>query len=103
KDATITAGLTREFHIDLGSADISGDFLKTDEYVYLQLRNDDGGDVATGSMSFGARDIVYGDETNEEGISGQGDPESRFGMPAFIKNIGSIPITFRTLRGTATP
>ncbi|MBU3923251.1 hypothetical protein KJ684_03410, partial [Patescibacteria group bacterium] len=103
KDATITAGLTREFHIDLGSADISGDFLKTDEYVYLQLRNDDGGNLATGSMGFGERDIVYGDETNEEGISGQGDPEARFGMPALIKNIGPIPITFRILRGTSTP
>jgi hypothetical protein len=102
RDVTIPAGTTKELHLDLAAGDVT-DFNRTDEYIYLQLRNDDGGDLATGSMSFGARDIVYDDGTNEEGISGTGDPEERFGMPALIKNIGPLPITFRTLRGTASP
>jgi len=102
KDATVPSGTTKEFHVDLAAADVT-DFLKTDEYIYLQLRNDDGGSLATGSMGFGDRDIVYGDATNEEGISGQGDPELRFGMPALIKNIGPLPITFTVIRGTSTP
>jgi len=102
KDVTVPAGTTKEFHVDLAAADVT-DFLKTDEYIYLQLRNDDGGSLATGSMKFGDRDIVYGDATNEEGISGQGDPELRFGMPSLIKNIGPLPITFTQIRGTATP
>lgn len=101
-DVTIPGGTTKEFHVNIGSADLS-DFVKTDEYIYLQLRNDDGGDLATGSMNFGGRDIVWDDKTNEEGISGTGDPEERFGMPQLIKNIGPLPITFRTLRGTAAP
>jgi len=105
RDATIPAGTTKEFHIDMAAADVA-DFVKTDEYVYLQLRNDDGGSLATGSMAFGQRDIVWDDGSNEEGISTGdegGDPEERFGMPALIKNIGPLPITFRTLRGTASP
>ncbi len=103
RDVTVASGVTREFHVDLAAADATTDFLKTDESIYLQLRNDDGGSLATGSMSFGERDIVWGDATNEEGLSGQGDPELRFGMPALIKNIGPLPITFTVLRGTATP
>jgi hypothetical protein len=54
-------------------------------------------------MDFGSRDIVFHDGSNEEGISGTGNPESRFGMPALIKNIGPLPITFTVLRGTGTP
>jgi hypothetical protein len=100
-DATVPAGLTKEFHIDLAAADVY-DFVETDESIYLQLRNDDGGVLATGSMNFGGRDIVWHDGTNEEGISGQSDPESRFGMPSLIKNIGIIPITFTQIRGTTT-
>ena len=100
---TVPAGTTKEFHIDLSAADAITDFLKTDESIYLQLRNDDGGVLATGSMGFGDRDIVFHDSTNEEGISGSGDPESRFGMPSLIKNIGPLPITFTVLKGTATP
>jgi len=103
KDVTIPAGTTKEFHIDVAAADVSGDFLKQDEYVYLQLRNDDGGNLATGSMGFGERDIVWHDGTKEEGISGGGDPDLRYGMPGLIKNIGPLPITFRTIRGTGTP
>ncbi|MHA1220190.1 MAG: hypothetical protein ACTSQB_00485 [Candidatus Heimdallarchaeota archaeon] len=105
KDVTIPSGTTKELHIDVGAADLA-DFVKTDEYIYLQLRNDDGGNLATGSMAFGQRDIVWDDLTNEEGISigdEGGDPEERFGMPALIKNVGPLPITFRTLRGTAAP
>ncbi|MDP2938535.1 MAG: S8 family serine peptidase [Candidatus Omnitrophota bacterium] len=101
RDVTILAGTTKEFHIDIGVNDVT-DFNCTDEYIYSQLRNDDGGDLATGSMGFGQRDIVWHDGTNEEGISGIGDPEARFGMPALIKNIGPLPLTMRTLRGTAT-
>ena len=83
------------------------EILKTDEYIYLQLRNDENdtnmANLATGSMGQGQRDIVWDDKSNEEGISGQGDPEQRFGMPGLIKNIGPLPITFRTLRGTGNP
>ena len=106
KDATITGGQTKSFHIDLAQADYSGDFLKTDEYIYLQLRNDDGGSLATGSMGYGERDIVWHDGTAEEGITsvdGDASAESRFGMPALIKNIGPLPITFTVIRGTTTP
>lgn len=105
RDATVPAGTTKEFHIDIDAGSVA-DFVKTDEYIYLQLRNDDGGNLATGSMSFGERDAVFHDGTAEEGITsvdGAGNAESRFGMPALIKNIGPLPITFRTLRGTATP
>ena len=102
RNVTVPQDTTKTFHVDLSSADLS-DFQKTDEYVYLQLKNDLGGSLATGSMTSGNRNIIYHDGSNEEGISGQGDPEARFGMPALIKNIGPLPITFRTLRGTATP
>ena len=67
---------------------------------------DDGGDLATGSMGFGLRDIVWHDGTAEEGITtadGDASAESRFGMPDLVKNIGPLPITFRTLRGTGSP
>lgn len=101
RDITIPAGTTKVFHIDMSGADIA-DFSCTDEYIYSQLRNDNGGDLATGSMGFGQRNIVYHDGTNGEGISGQGDPELRLGMPALIKNIGPLPINFRTLRGTGS-
>lgn len=104
-DVTVPGGTTKEFHIDLGPADVT-DFVKTDEYIYLQLRNDDGGDLATGSMGFGERDIVWHDGTAEEGITtvdGDASAESRFGMPGLIKNVGPLPITFRTLRGTGAP
>ncbi|MBU4284982.1 hypothetical protein KKF60_00585 [Patescibacteria group bacterium] len=106
KDVTIPSGTTRELHVDLAAADASTDFLKTDEFIYLQLRNDDGGNLATGSMGFGERDIVWHDSTAEEGIStvdGDASAESRYGMPSLIKNIGPLPITFTILRGTATP
>jgi len=108
RDVTIPSGTTKELHIDLAAADANTDFLKTDEFIYLQLRNDDGASLATGSMEFGERDIVWGDATNEEGIcvgtyANCGDPELRFGMPSLIKNIGPLPITFTVLRGTATP
>ncbi|MBD3282250.1 MAG: hypothetical protein GF387_01425 [Candidatus Portnoybacteria bacterium] len=101
-DVTIPEGTTKEFHVDIKSADLT-DIQKTDEYIYLQLKNDDGDNRATGSMGFGERNIVWDDGTADEGISGQGDPEERFGMPELIKNIGPLPITFRTYRGTATP
>jgi len=115
KDVTIPAGTTKEFHVDLAAADANTDFLKTDEFIYLQLRNDDnvglanaGDTIATGSMGFGERDIVWHDGTNEEGIcvgtyADCGDPELRFGMPSLIKNVGPLPITFTVLRGTAAP
>lgn len=113
RDTTVPAATTKTFHVDLSGADLS-DFSKTDEYIYLQLKNDDGGTLATGYYSdtatieqiatqgfgFGNYNIVYHDGSNNEGISGQGSPEDRFGMPALIKNIGPLPVTFRTLRGT---
>ncbi len=102
RNTAVPKDTTKVFHIDLRAAD-STDFQKTDEYVYLQLKNDKGGDLATGSYTSGNRNIIYHDGTNEEGISGTDDPEARFGVPALIKNIGPLPITFRTLRGTATP
>jgi len=102
KDATVPSGTTKEFHIDLATADLA-DFPTENEYLFLQLRNDDGGDLATGAMGFGQRDIVFHDGTHEEGINSSAsydaNAELRFGMPALIKNIGSLPITFRTLRG----
>jgi hypothetical protein len=101
--ATVPSGTTKEFHVDLAAADVSTDFLKTDEFIYLQLRNDDGGDLATGSMGAGQRDVVWGDGTKEEGISAQGEPGYRYGMPKLIKNIGPLPITFTVIRGTGTP
>ena len=106
-NATIPSGTTKEFHIDIGAAD-KADILKTDEYLYLQLKNANGGNLATGTMDTGGRDIVWNDNTNEEGISvgtyaNSGDPELRIGMPALIKNIGPLPITFRSLIGTGTP
>jgi len=104
RDVTVPSGTTKEFHVDLAAGDVSTDFLKTDEYIYLQLRNDDPStNLATGSMSFGERDVVWHDGSNEEGISGGGDPESRFGMPSLIKNIGPLPITFTIIKGTAAP
>lgn len=103
KDLTIGNGTTKVLHIDLSGADIS-DFDNTDEYIYLQLKNDDGANLATGTMGWTERNIVYGDGTAGEGISeGTEDPDLRFGMPAIIKNIGPLPITFRTLRGVVNP
>jgi len=111
RDTTIPQDTTKAFHVDLSGGDLT-DFSMTDEYIYLQLKNDDGGTLATGnttanadeaatqSFGFGTYNIVYHDGTNNEGISGQGAPEDRFGVPALIKNIGPLPITFRTLRGT---
>jgi hypothetical protein len=102
KDVTVPQDTTKTFYVMLEGGDLT-DFQKTDEYVYLQLKNDLGGSLATGTMTYGGRNVVWGDGTNEEGISGTGDPESRFGIPALIKNVGPFPFTFRTLRGTATP
>lgn len=112
KDTTVPKDTTKEFHIDLAGADLT-DFSRTDEYIYLQLKNDDGGNTATGGASYfdynsaattsfdvGYYNIVYHDGTAAEGISANGDPQLRFGMPSLIKNIGPLPITFRTLRGT---
>jgi len=114
KDTTIPTDTTKTFHVDLSGADLS-DFSKTDEYIYLQLKNDDGGNIATGNYTagataleematqgfgFGNYNVVYQDGSNNEGISGLGSPEDRFGMPTLIKNIGPLPVTFRTLRGT---
>lgn len=102
-DVTIPAGTTKEFHVDIGGADIA-DFNKTDEYMYLELKNDASGfgDIATGNMGWGERSVVWHDGTNEEGISDQGEPELRYGMPEDVLGIG-LPITFRTLRGTGSP
>ena len=61
------------------------------------------GDTATSDMSVEQRSVVWHDGTNEEGISGAGDPESRYGMPEDIKNVGSLPLLFRTLRGNTSP
>ncbi len=102
---TITGGTTREFHINIDGADIT-DFDNSDEYIYLKLTGDEGGTWATGSAD--DRIIIYHDDTSEEGISGgslehSGDPEERFMMPGGVKNIGPLPITFRTLRGTVAP
>jgi len=105
RDVTVPSGTTKEFHIDISASDLT-DFVKTDEYVYLQLKNDLGGDLATGSMTWGSRNVVYHDGTNEEGIlsgAGSGNVDARYGMPSLIKNIGPLPVTFRTLRGTGTP
>ena len=108
-DVTVPSGTTKEFHIDLKSSDLV-DIIKTDEYIYMQLRNDDGENLATGNATAfwgqGVYDIVWDDGTHEEGIGASDDnwtPERRFGMPALIKNVGPLPITFRTLRGTGTP
>ena len=101
RNTTVPQDTTKTFHVDLAGADLA-DFQYTTNYIYLQLKNDDGGNLATGSTGAGQRNIVYNDGSNEEGISGQGDPEARFGMPALIKNIGPLPINFRTLRGTAS-
>jgi len=104
KDATIPAGTTKEFHIDLKGSDLT-DFDNTDEYIYLKFSNDAAafGDIATGDMDAHQRSVVWHDGTNEEGISGEGDPESRFGMPEDIRNVGSLPLLFRTLRGNTSP
>jgi hypothetical protein len=105
-DVTIPSGTTKEFHIDLAVSDVSTDFLKTDESIYLQLRNDDGGSIATGSMGAGERDIVWHDSTAEEGITsvdGDASAESRYGMPQLIKNIGPLPLSFTVIKGSATP
>ena len=101
KDATVPAGTTKEFHIDIKGSDLT-DFNNTDEYIYLKFGNDAAGfgDLATGDMSTPQRSVVWHDGTSEEGISGQGAPDLRYGMPEDILNIGSLPITFRTLRGT---
>jgi hypothetical protein len=112
RDTTVAMGTTKTFHIDLTGADLS-DFQKTDEYVYMQLKNDDGANTATGdatdpsesaTKSFDLVDynVVYHDGTADEGLSDWAN-DARFGVPALIKNIGPLPITFRTLRGTATP
>lgn len=102
-DVTIPNGTTKEFHVDLGGADIA-EFNKTDEYIYLELKNDATafGNLATGDMDYGEHFVVWHDGTNEEGIGGDGDPELRYGMPEDVLGIG-LPITFRTLRGTGTP
>jgi len=117
RDTTVPLNTTKEFHVDLSGSDLS-DFPKTDEYVYLQLKNDKGGNLATGwdttayqlednvttcSWDTGNYNVVWNDGTNEEGISGQGYPDLRYGMPSLIKNVGPLPITFRTLRGTTAP
>jgi hypothetical protein len=102
KDVTVPVGTTKTFHVDLAGADLA-DFVKTDEYIYLQIKNEEGANLATGSMALGGYNVVYHDGTVGEGISTQGSPELRFGIPASIKNIGPLPITFRTLRGTAAP
>ena len=112
---TVPQDTTKTFHVDLRGADLS-DFGKTDEYIYLLLKNDDGGTKATGyttgvdadeygtkSWQAGSYNIVYNDGSNMEGISGVSSPEKRFGVPSLIKNIGPLPLTFRTLRGTAAP
>jgi len=111
KSATIPSGTTKTFHVDIGGGDLS-DFSRTDEYIYLQLKNDDGGNLATGSSSntdigevstksfdTSAYNVVWYDGTLDEGITNW-PTEKRIGMPALIKNIGPLPITFRTLRGT---
>jgi len=109
RDATIPVDTTKEFHIDLAAADVSTDFLKLDEFIYLQLRNDDNDgteeNLATGSWDNGSRDVVWHDGTNEEGLSSTTSPDAelRYGMPALIKNIGSLPITFTIIKGSATP
>jgi len=97
---TIAKDQTREFHINIDGADIT-DFNHSDEYIYLKLTGDEGGNLATGSPL--DRTIIYDDDTAEEGISGGGDPEERFMVPGDIKNIGPLPLIFRTLRGTVTP
>jgi hypothetical protein len=112
RDVTVPQDTTKTFHLDLSGADLA-DFQKTDEYIYLQLKNDLGGSTATGdatladnctSKAFDTSDynIVYHDGSADEGLS-DWCTDSRFGMPALIKNIGPLPVTFRTLRGTATP
>lgn len=97
----IPAGVTKEFHIDIDGADW-GEFNHSDEYIYLKLTGDEGGNLATGSPM--NRIIIYDDDTNAEGIADQNkDDAERFMMPGGIKNIGPLPITFRTLRGTVAP
>ena len=106
KDLTIPAGTTKTLHVQLDPSDVN-DFIETDEKIYLQLRNDDGGSYATGSMAYGQRDIVWHDGTNEESLSNgtyaaSGDPEARYGMPSLIKNIGPLPMTFTVIQGDTT-
>jgi len=109
-NATIPTGTTKSFHIDIAGADLP-DFSKTDEYIYLQLKNDDGANLATGSStstgdnsattSFdkGSYNVVWDDGTLDEGMS-DWSTDGRIGLPSLIKNVGPLPITFRTLRGT---
>jgi hypothetical protein len=114
RDTTVPQDTTKVFHVDLAASDLS-DFIKQDEYLYLQLKNDKGANLATSgwtgdadeqatnSFASGYQNVVYHDGSNMEGISAaKSSPEKRFGMPSLIKNIGSFPFTFRTLRGTAT-
>ena len=100
-DLVVPAGETKEFHVDIGGEDLT-DFDNTDEYIYLKLNADTGEDIATVSNR-GLLWFVFDDDTSEEGISIQGDPEERFSMPQDVKNIGSFPLIFRTLRGNVTP
>jgi hypothetical protein len=104
-DVTVPAGTTKEFHIDLAAGDAT-DFVYTTDHIYLKMKNDLStyGDIATGSMGFGQRSVVWDDGTHEEGISsGDGDAnvESRYGMPEDVLGIG-LPMIFRVLRGTNT-
>jgi hypothetical protein len=104
KDVTIPSGTTKEFHIDLAGSDLS-DFDQTDEYIYLKFTNDAAafGDLATDDWDTIARSVVWDDGTLEEGLGAANSADGRYGMPEDIMNIGTLPLVFRTLRGTAAP
>ena len=98
-DLTITKGVTKTFYVMLDSGDLA-DFNHSDEYIYLKWLNSNGLDSATVSNPNGF-DILYWDRSDDEAESTE--VEHRIGIPRNIKNIGSFPISFRTLRGTLNP
>jgi len=104
KDITIPSGTTKEFHIDLAGSDLS-DFDQLDEYIYLKFSNDaaDFANLATDTWSTPLRSVVWDDGTLEEGLGAANSADGRYGMPEDIMNIGTLPLLFRTLRGTAAP
>ncbi len=98
-DLTITKNTTKTFYVMLDAGDLA-DFNHSDEYIYLKWENSNGESSATVSQA-NSFDIVYEDGSDDEAESTE--VEHRIGIPANIKNIGSFPMSFRTLRGTLNP